>query len=88
MKKVMIICNYLLGLINFRKELAQKLLNKKFEIIVFWSTSNTEIFADCKVVNDFYKFKNINNVINANRIGEAFKNIKDKVYTSDLCRKN
>ncbi len=35
MKKVMIICNYLLGLINFRKELAQKLLNKKFEIIVF-----------------------------------------------------
>lgn len=34
MKKVMIICNYLVGLMSFRKELLEELLNEKFEVLI------------------------------------------------------
>lgn len=34
MKKVMIVCNYLVGLISFRKELLERLLEEKNEVIV------------------------------------------------------
>lgn len=34
MKKIMIVCNYLVGLMSFRKELLEKLLEKEYEIIV------------------------------------------------------
>lgn len=34
MKKVMIICNYLVGLMSFRKELLEELLKKNFEVVV------------------------------------------------------
>lgn len=34
MKKIMIICNYLVGLMSFRKELIEKLLKEKNEVII------------------------------------------------------
>lgn len=34
MKKVMIICNYLVGLMSFRKELLEKLLSEKYDVMV------------------------------------------------------
>ena len=34
MKKIMIVCNYLVGLMSFRKELLERLLREKNEIVV------------------------------------------------------
>ena len=34
MKKVMIVCNYLVGLMSFRKELIERLLSEKYEVVI------------------------------------------------------
>ncbi len=73
---------------NFRASAIQSIIEnlkaKNVEIIIYEPTINVEKFADCRLVNDFYDFKELSDVIVANRIDENLKTVIDKVYTRDL----
>lgn len=76
---------------NFRSSAIQDVIkNLKLsgvDIIIYEPTLNEEKFDDCLIVNDIEKFKNISDVILANRLDDNINSVSDKVYTRDLyCR--
>ncbi len=77
---------------NFRcsaiQGIIERLKNKNVEIVIYEPTLKENIFNECKVIKDFNEFKNIVDVILANRIDENIKEVQDKVYTRDLYSKD
>ncbi len=73
---------------NFRASAIQSIIEhlkeKKVEIVIYEPSLKDNIFSDCKVINDLEKFKDISDVIVANRIDTNLEDIRDKVYTRDL----
>lgn len=73
---------------NFRASAIQSIIEllkqNNVEIIIYEPTLDSNTFADLKVVNDFDEFKNISDIIVANRLEEALKECRDKVYTRDI----
>ena len=73
---------------NFRASAIQgvieRLKKKDVEIIIYEPTLKSEEFDGCKVLNNLEDFKNKTDVILANRLEDALKDIKEKVYTRDL----
>lgn len=73
---------------NFRASAIQSIIQilkeNNINIIIYEPTLKTNTFEDLKVENDFEKFKNLSNVIVANRLDENLSSISDKVYTRDL----
>ncbi len=73
---------------NFRASAIQTIIENlkehKVEIVIYEPTLDKDEFAYCKVVNDIDKFKEISDVIVANRIDFNLEDIRDKVYTRDL----
>lgn len=73
---------------NFRASAIQSIIQilkeNKINIIIYEPTLKTNTFEDLKVENDFEKFKNLSDVIVANRLDENLSSISDKVYTRDL----
>ena len=73
---------------NFRASAIQSIIklleeNNK-QIIIYEPTINSEYFENYKVENDLEKFKEISDIIVANRLDENLNDIKQKVYTRDL----
>ena len=77
---------------NFRQASIQgvmKRLNAKgIQVVVYEPSLSEDEFYGSKVISDLEEFKNLCNVIVANRYAEELENVWDKVYTRDLYKRD
>ena len=77
---------------NFRQSAIQGVIervNKKgIEIVVYEPVHKEDKFNNFKVIKDLNEFKNMSDVIVANRLDDDIKDVVDKVYTRDLFRRD
>jgi len=73
---------------NFRYSAIQgvidRLKDRGIQIIIYEPILKEDSFLDYQVVRDLSKFKRMSDVVVANRIDDALKDIRDKIYTRDL----
>jgi UDPglucose 6-dehydrogenase len=73
---------------NFRQSAIQgvmkRIKSKGIEVVVFEPSLHEDEFYHSRVIKDFDEFKQISDVIVANRLSNEIKDVVDKVYTRDL----
>ena len=57
---------------------------KGIEVVVYEPSLQEETYFNSKVIKNIEEFKNISDVIIANRLSENLLDVKDKVYTRDI----
>ena len=77
---------------NFRASAIQgiieRLKSEEYNVIIYEPTAKEEQYLGCKIVNDFKEFSKASDVILANRYEDVLDDVKSKVYTRDLFRKD
>ena len=77
---------------NFRasaiQDIIERLKDEDVEVIIYEPTTKEKEIFGCKIVNNFKEFAKKSDVILANRYDEELFNVKDKVYTRDLYRRD
>lgn len=81
-----------MGSDNFRQSAIQGVMNRihaaGVEIIIYEPTLIQNTFHNFFIVHDLDKFKELSDIIVANRMSDEIMDCKDKVYTRDLFGKN
>ncbi|WP_339213249.1 nucleotide sugar dehydrogenase [Ornithinibacillus sp. FSL M8-0202] len=73
---------------NYRESAIQDVMKQIQDhgvaIVIYEPTLKENTFLNSRVVHDFEEFKQISDVIVANRFSEELRDVKDKVYTRDV----
>jgi UDPglucose 6-dehydrogenase len=73
---------------NFRssaiESIIEKIQEKNIEIVIYEPVLDAEEFEGLKVIKDLTEFKNMSDIIVANRFEDALCDVKEKVYTRDI----
>jgi UDPglucose 6-dehydrogenase len=73
---------------NFRQSAIQGVMKrikaKGIEVVVYEPSLHEDLYYNSRVIKDLEEFKQISDVIVANRLSDDLINVKEKVYTRDL----
>ena len=77
---------------NFRQSAIQgiieRLKSEEFNVVIYEPTTKIEEYLGCKIRKDFKEFSKTSDIILANRYEDQLAEVKNKVYTRDLYRKD
>lgn len=66
----------------------RRIMDKGIKVVIFEPTITDENFQGCPVIKDIEEFKRISDVILTNRLQTEIEDIKEKVYTRDLYKRD
>ncbi|CUU79968.1 UDP-glucose 6-dehydrogenase [Campylobacter hyointestinalis subsp. hyointestinalis] len=77
---------------NFRNSailgIIERLKQKNIKIKIYEPSIKEKSFCECQIINDLAKFKQISNLIITNRFSTELIDVKYKIYTRDLFKKD
>jgi UDPglucose 6-dehydrogenase len=77
---------------NFRSSSVQGIMKrlkaKGIKVVIFEPVINEDLFFNSEVIKNLDEFKEISELIVANRVTDEIKDVMDKVYTRDLFNSN